>query len=81
MPVRRRKYLEKNEGLAKCISSAICAADLSVCNDIKRITNLNNLRFKARKSDKAIKSFRNKKKIATFAMFRHQGAYIFVEDR
>lgn len=21
------------------------------------------------------------KKIATFAMFRHQGAYIFVEDR
>ena len=26
MPVRRRKYLEKNEGLAKCISSAICAA-------------------------------------------------------
>ena len=44
MPVRRRKYLEKNEGLAKCISSAICAADLSVCNDIKRITNLNNLK-------------------------------------
>ena len=30
MPVRRRKYFEKNEGLAKCISSAICAADLSV---------------------------------------------------
>ena len=30
MPVRRRKYLEKNEGLAKCISSEICAADLSV---------------------------------------------------
>ena len=30
MPVRRRKYLEKNEGLAKCISSAICAEDLSV---------------------------------------------------
>ena len=30
MPVRRRKYFEKNEGLAKCISSAICAAGLSV---------------------------------------------------
>ena len=30
IPVRRRKYFEKNEGLAKCISSAICAADLSV---------------------------------------------------
>ena len=44
MPVRRRKYLEKNEGLAKCISSAICAADLSVCNDIKRIIDLNNLK-------------------------------------
>ena len=26
MPVRRRKYFEKNEGLVKCISSAICAA-------------------------------------------------------
>lgn len=32
-------------------------------------------------SDKAIKISRNKKKIAIFAMFRHQGAYIFVEDR
>ena len=30
MPVRRRKYFEKNEGLAKFISSAICAAGLSV---------------------------------------------------
>ena len=28
-PVRRRKYFAKNEGLAKCISSAICAAGLS----------------------------------------------------
>ena len=30
MPVRRRKYFAKKEGLAKCISSAICAAGLSV---------------------------------------------------
>ena len=30
MPVRRRKYFEKNEGLVKCISSAICAAGLFV---------------------------------------------------
>ena len=30
MPVRRRKYFEKNEGFAKCISLAICATGLSV---------------------------------------------------
>ena len=29
--MRRRKYFAKKEGLAKCISSAICAAGLSVC--------------------------------------------------
>jgi len=43
MPVRRWKYLEKNEGLAKCISSDICAADLSVWRSSMSIMLLSGL--------------------------------------